>query len=60
VREATRREYCRLLVNFALVYFDSELRVRDLDRVAVQRFVDWLTTRPGRAGGCATARSRMR
>ncbi len=24
--------------------------MRDLDRAAVQHFVDWLTTRPGRAG----------
>ena len=24
--------------------------MRDLDRAAVQQFVDWLTTRPGRAG----------
>jgi Phage integrase SAM-like domain len=50
VREAARREYRRLLVNFALTYFDPEVRVRDLDRAAVQQFVDWLTTRPGRAG----------
>jgi integrase len=50
VRENTRREYRRLLVNFALTYFDREVRVRDLDRAAVQRFVDWLTTRPGRDG----------
>jgi hypothetical protein len=50
VRANTRREYRRLLVNFALTYFDREVRVRDLDRPAVQHFVDWLTTRPGRAG----------
>ena len=50
VRANTRGEYRRLLVNFALSYFDREVRVRDLDRAAVQRFVDWLTTRPGRAG----------
>jgi integrase len=50
VREATRREYRRLLVNFALTYFDREVRVRDLDRTALQHFVDWLTTRPGRSG----------
>jgi len=50
VRANTRREYRRLLVNFALSYFDREVRVRDLDRAAVQHFVDWLTTRPGRAG----------
>ena len=32
VRANTRREYRRLLVNFALTYFDREVRVRDLDR----------------------------
>ena len=50
VRANTRREYRRLLVNFALTYFDREIRVRDLDRAALQHFVDWLTTRPGRDG----------
>ena len=50
VRANTRREYRRLLVNFALTYFDREIRVRDLDRAAVQHFVDWLPTRPGRDG----------
>jgi hypothetical protein len=50
VREKTRREYRRLLVNFALTYFDREVRVGDLDRTAVQHFVDWLTTHPGREG----------
>jgi integrase len=50
VRASTRREYRRLLVNFALNYFDREVRVRDLDRAAAQHFVDWLTARPGRAG----------
>lgn len=37
VRENTRREYRRLLVNFALTYFDREVRVRDLDGGAVQQ-----------------------
>ena len=50
VRANARREYRRLLVNFALTYFDREIRVRELDRAAVQHFVDWLTTRPGRDG----------
>ena len=60
MREATRCEYRRLLVTFALTYFDPEVRVRDVDRAAVQRFVDWLTTRPGRRGVCATGRSQTR
>jgi len=50
VRANTRREYRRLLVNFALTYFGHEVRVRDLDGAAVQQFVDWLTTQPGRDG----------
>jgi hypothetical protein len=49
-RTNTRREYRRLLATFALTYFDRDVRVRDLDRVAVQQFVDWLTTPPRRAG----------
>lgn len=36
VRANTRREYRRLLVNFALTYFEREVRVRDLDGAAVQ------------------------
>jgi len=40
VRVNTRREYRRLLVNFALTYFDREVRVRELDRAAVQYVVD--------------------
>jgi integrase len=50
VRENTRREYRRVLVNFALSYFDREVRICDLDRARVQHFVDWLTTQPGRNG----------
>jgi integrase len=38
-----------LLVTFALRYFDREL-VRDVDRAAVQHFVDWLIAQPGRKG----------
>jgi hypothetical protein len=50
VRANTRREYRRLLVTFALTYFDREVRVGEMDRAGVQQFVDWLTTRPGRDG----------
>jgi hypothetical protein len=32
VRENTRREYRRLLVNFALSYFDRDVRLGDFDR----------------------------
>ena len=34
VRANTRGEYRRLLVNFALTYFDREVRVGELDRAA--------------------------
>lgn len=37
VRENTRREYRRLLVNFALTSFDRAVRVRDLDRRGCDR-----------------------
>ncbi len=50
LRANTRREYRRLLGTYALTSFGPDVRVRDLDRVAVQHFVDWLTTRPGRNG----------
>jgi integrase len=50
VREHTRREYRRLLVTFALRYFDRQVRVADVDRVAVQQFVDWLIAQRGRHG----------
>jgi len=50
VRENTREEYRRLLATFTLRFFERELAVRDVNRVALQRFVDWLTTKPGRAG----------
>ncbi|MBA3261177.1 MAG: phage integrase SAM-like domain-containing protein [Thermoleophilaceae bacterium] len=33
------------------------MRLRDLDRAAVQRFVDWLTSLPGRNRGAACDRS---
>jgi hypothetical protein len=50
VRENTRQEYRRLLETFALRYFDGKVRVRDLDRAALQGFADWLTARSGRDG----------
>ena len=43
VRANTRREYRRLLVNFALTYFDREIRVRDLGSrrgAALRRLAD--------------------
>ena len=61
VRANTRREYRRLLVNFALSYFDREVRVRDLDRAAGAA-LRGLADDPPRAapGGCVTARSPTR
>ena len=50
VPENTRRDYRRLLVSFALTYFDREVRLGDLDRAQMQQFIDWLITRPGGDG----------
>jgi integrase len=50
VGEATRREYRRLLVSFALRYFPAELRLAELDREALQGFVSWLIAYRGERG----------
>jgi integrase len=50
VNEATRREYRRLLVTFALRYFSAELRLAELDREAPQGFVSWLIAYRGERG----------
>jgi integrase len=50
VNEATRREYRRLLVTFALRYFSVELRLAELDREALQGFVSWLIAYRGERG----------
>jgi Phage integrase SAM-like domain len=50
VREPTRREYRRLLITFALRYFQPEARLRELDRRALQGFVSWLAAYRGPRG----------
>ena len=50
VREPTRREYRRLLITFALRYFQPEVRLRELDRLALQGFVSWLAAYRGSRG----------
>jgi integrase len=51
VTERTRTEYRRLLITYAFAYyFDSSFRMRDLDRFALQGFVNWLTQQPGPSG----------
>jgi integrase len=50
VNERTRTEYRRLLITYAFAYFHSSFRMRDLDRFALQVFVNWLTQQPGPSG----------
>jgi integrase len=50
VRQQTREEYRRLLVTYALRYFDRDMRLEDLSRGSLQGFISWLTDRPGRNG----------
>jgi integrase len=50
IKEQTREEYRRLLSTFALRYFSTDIRLSELDRRAVQGFVGWLVTQPGRRG----------
>lgn len=57
VRERTREEYNRLLVTFALAYFETDVRLCDLDRRALQGFISWLTDQPGRKGARLSDRS---
>ena len=50
VCEATRREYRRLLITFALHYFSAETRLAELDRESLQGFITWLTHYRGERG----------
>jgi hypothetical protein len=47
INDRTRREYRRLLITYALVYFAPEERLRDLDEQRVCGFVDWLCRQHG-------------
>jgi integrase len=42
INDRTRREYRRLLITYALTYFESEERLRDIDERRARGFVDWL------------------
>lgn len=53
VSEGTRAEYRRLLLTFALRYFPVGTRLAELDRAALQGFVDWLIAYRGGRGQLA-------
>jgi len=42
INDRTRREYRRLLISYALAYFEPGERLRDLDEHRARAFVDWL------------------
>src|SRR5215218_3653190 len=42
IDDRTRREYRRLLITYALTYFDPGERLRDVDDRRARAFVDWL------------------
>jgi integrase len=50
VSEATRKEYARLLVTFALRYFPPETLLADVDNEDLVHFVTWLTRYRGDRG----------
>jgi integrase len=50
INDRTRREYRRLLITYALAYFASDERLRDLDEQRVRGFVDWLYRQHGPDG----------
>jgi integrase len=50
INERTRREYRRLLITYALVYFAPDERLRDLDERRLRGFVDWLCRQDGPDG----------
>jgi hypothetical protein len=42
INDRTRREYRRLLITYALAYFEPGERLRDIDERRARAFVDWL------------------
>jgi integrase len=42
INDRTRREYRRLLIKYALAYFATDTRLRDVDEHRARAFVDWL------------------
>jgi integrase len=53
IGEATRTEYRRLLITFALAYFPPETRLREIDRRDLQAFVNWIAAYRGSRGRLA-------
>src|SRR3954454_7268334 len=50
INDRTRREYRRLLIAYALVYFAPDERLSDLGEHRVRGFVDWLCRQQGPDG----------
>src|SRR5881396_4157140 len=42
INDRTRREYRRLLIGYALAYFEPDTHLRDIDEPRARAFVDWL------------------
>jgi integrase len=50
INDRTRREYRRLLITYALTYFEPCQRLRDIDEHRSRAFVDWLCRLTGDDG----------
>ncbi len=46
ISDRTRCEYRRLLITYALEYFDARARLSDVDEHCAQAFIDWLCRQP--------------
>jgi integrase len=57
INDRTRREYRRLLITYALSYFDPEVRLRDIDDQHTHAFVEWICRHPGPDGRRLSDRS---
>ena len=56
-REETRDEDRRLLERYALAYFASDIRLRDVGPLQVAEFIGWLCQQPSKHGGTLADRS---
>jgi len=57
INDRTRREYRRLLITYALVYFTPEESLRDIDEHRARAFVEWLCRLTGEDGHRLSDRS---
>lgn len=57
INDRTRREYRRLLITYALSYFDADVRRRDVDERHTHAFIEWLCRHPGPDGRRLSDRS---